>query len=267
MTRVTDSKKMESDRFVDHPLFHDAKARQTILEGDPSELTRLGLSASEDRAEEYLLFLRMNCLRFLASERRQRASGGKGAESHERAAKAMENSALDVRNQLTIKNLGLVGSSLKSLGVDRELREDLYSEGILVLIRSIDRFDVRLGYRFSTYAVTAVRREMLKKLYRVTKRSSKSQSLSELDPIDTDLEPVQTPENLLQKTQEFLALLPDRDREIVKMRFGIGSNGKKMSFNKMSSHFGVSSERLRQLVQRSCQIGRKVFDFEFQESK
>ncbi len=48
---------------------------------------------------------------------------------------------------------GLVGSSLKSLGVDRELREDLYSEGILVLIRSIDRFDVQLGYRFSTYAV------------------------------------------------------------------------------------------------------------------
>lgn len=60
------------------------------------------------------------------------------------------------RNRMAIGNLRLVlsiSSKYKNLGTHYD---DLVQEGYLGLIKAVERFDYRLGYRFSTYAYRAI---------------------------------------------------------------------------------------------------------------
>lgn len=63
---------------------------------------------------------------------------------------------IDARNQMATSNLRLVlsiASRYKNLGTQYD---DLVQEGYIGLIKAIERFDYRLGFRFSTYAYRAI---------------------------------------------------------------------------------------------------------------
>ena len=87
--------------------------------------------------------------------------------SHEREialSKRMENprSVLDCRTrqkrELVMSNLRLVASvARRYLGHGMPI-EDLMQEGTIGLIRAVERFNYRKGYRFSTYAIWWIRR-------------------------------------------------------------------------------------------------------------
>lgn len=70
-----------------------------------------------------------------------------------------------IKEQLVTSNLRLVAyvaNRYRELGVSLQ---DLIQEGNIGLIRAIDKFDHRLGYRFSTYAVWWIRQAMLKAIH------------------------------------------------------------------------------------------------------
>ncbi|MCS6775741.1 MAG: sigma-70 family RNA polymerase sigma factor [Chloroherpetonaceae bacterium] len=86
--------------------------------------------------------------------------------SHEeeiRLAKRMENprsprDAEEAKNTLVLANLRLVASvARRHLGHGLPI-EDLMQEGTIGLIRAVERFNYRKGYRFSTYAIWWIRR-------------------------------------------------------------------------------------------------------------
>lgn len=64
------------------------------------------------------------------------------------------------KEQVILNNLGLVPFVLKSLN-QNVLDEDLYSIGIVGLCKAINGFDADVGVKFSTYAVRAIRNEIL----------------------------------------------------------------------------------------------------------
>jgi RNA polymerase primary sigma factor len=86
--------------------------------------------------------------------------------SHEeeiRLAKRMENprsprDAEEAKNTLVLANLRLVASVARRYMGHGMPIEDLMQEGTIGLIRAVERYNYRKGYRFSTYAIWWIRR-------------------------------------------------------------------------------------------------------------
>ncbi|HEV2473603.1 MAG TPA: sigma-70 family RNA polymerase sigma factor [Chthonomonadales bacterium] len=78
-------------------------------------------------------------------------------------AKRMENArterdAAEAKDTLILANLRLVASVARRYGGHGLPIEDLMQEGTLGLIRAVERYNYRRGYRFSTYAIWWIRR-------------------------------------------------------------------------------------------------------------
>lgn len=67
------------------------------------------------------------------------------------------------KEQLILANTGMVGIVLKSLNLPA-YDEDLYSIGIIGLIKAVKFYDVGKGFKFSTYAARVIRNEILMSL-------------------------------------------------------------------------------------------------------
>ena len=71
-----------------------------------------------------------------------------------------------IRAYIVKRNLGLVYSTLaRFLQTAKGIDEDeLRSEGLFALLRSVERFDPGRGFRFSTYACTIIRRSLVNRI-------------------------------------------------------------------------------------------------------
>ncbi|MGL4969905.1 MAG: sigma-70 family RNA polymerase sigma factor, partial [Fusobacteriaceae bacterium] len=69
---------------------------------------------------------------------------------------------LEAKNKLVVSNLRLVVSIAKSYSVKGMNLIDLISEGNIGLINSIEKFDISMGNRFSTYAVWLIKQSINK---------------------------------------------------------------------------------------------------------
>lgn len=269
--------------YVDHPDFHDEGRRSVLLEAvagrlgwDPRHcpgglreadgVRRFGVDTVSSRGLdadlERSLFLSMNCLRFLASDRHSRAGMRCRAEScglRRRVAACLERSALRVRDRILTSNLALIRALASRLAPDADSREDLIGVGNLALLRVVDRFDVRYGFRFSTYATTAVRREMIAAMRKRWRDAARVTATPDVEPHSPEPEGGVFDAEQLGMVRQMLHVVPAREREILEARYGLGVGGKVVSYRKLATRFGISPERVRQLVERSFGRIRKQF--------
>ncbi len=64
------------------------------------------------------------------------------------------------KEQVIVANLGLVGVVLKSLNLSTQ-DEDLFSTGVVGLVKALNTYDIEKGYLFATYATKIIKNEIL----------------------------------------------------------------------------------------------------------
>ena len=143
--------------------------------------------------------------------------------------------------------------------------DDLLSQGLASLMHSVEKFDYGRGYRFSTYATCAVRRDLYrqvmgrkKDLQRFTTGSTDflTSCTDEEKPEEGITEAGW--EHLSESLKKMLTQLDERERFIVTYRFGLDESGKKSSYSRLGERLGISKERVRQLANRALDKLREI---------
>ena len=220
---------------------------------------------------EQFLFKRLNFLRFRANAIQATLNSKRPAKKKVRELDRLLSEAAETRDELAKANLRLVVSIAGKLSISREEFDEFVAEGNAIMVYAIDKFDFSRGYRFSTYVTHAVQRHLYRVIDRRRKRAQRefareaeimaaepSIEIDPTDPTESDIKAVAA--TVIAKMDE---TLDERERVIVRSRFGLDGSGESKTFNAIGDELGLSKERVRQLLQRSIEkLGQVAKPFE-----
>ncbi len=225
----------------------------------PSHLAGL----CEDRLlapdQERKLFQRMNYLRYRASRILENLSYETADQWDIERVRGLLQAANWYRDCIVKANVRLVISIVKKFVNIQCGFDDLLSDGIMGLIRSVDRFDYQLGFRFSTYATQVVRRNSYRFVMdRQDERLKVTNSISDhgLD-LAEDQDPSTMSEHRWNALRDHMNGLLDRldrrEKLIIRARFSLGSHRRVQTLQRLADRLGISKERVRQLEKRAME--------------
>lgn len=223
----------------------------------PGHLARLCETRLLTPEEEKTLFFRMNYLKYKALQLRSLIDVSKPDDWLLRRIDGLIKAADWHRDCIVKSNMRLVISIIKKFVNQHNGFDDLLSDGIVAVIRAVDKFDVSLGFRFSTYATQVVRRNTYRKVMEKQKERQRNiASLSEngLDFSDDQKESSMSEERwhaLRNRLALMLDHLDRREKFIIRARFSLGGHRKVQTLQRLADVLGVSKERIRQLEKRA----------------
>jgi len=169
----------------------------------------------------------------------------------------IEREIVAVRNHLVESNLRLVVSAARKFRapVDVEFH-DLICEGNAILLKAVDLFKVKVGYRFSTYAMTALNRAFYNFVQREQRRKSRFKSGQEepFDGLQDESNPGELSIEALHDVSRLLEELDGREREIIVGRFGLVAGKKSKTYRELGEELNLSKERIRQICNKAFEL-------------
>jgi RNA polymerase sigma factor (sigma-70 family) len=224
-----------------------------------TEATRLSA------AQEFALFDRLRELeryaRFvsdLAAVAEEEVSPLRG---ENRAALAQ---ARDIRDAIVRVFLKLAAGAVRPFLCPRFSFDELNSEACITLLKSVEMFDHQRGFRFSTYATTAIRRQLER--YVINRRREQRHlgggAVDQFDgvqgrPACSSAEETRRGAWLCSLWETF-SRLGDRDQRILTRRFGLDADVGAATLQILADELGVSRERVRQLESRALKRLRGI---------
>lgn len=235
----------------------DDSSAERIPAGLPAYMEALYRTPLLTAEQERTLFLQMNYRLHRAEMMRQKLIA---ADEVNTSAVAAIDAEIDVANRLRQRiaqaNLRLVVSVAKrhiSSEPDRGLFE-LVSDGNVALMRSIDKFDVMRGFKFSTYATWSIKRAYAKALpqeqtQRKRYRTGHDEFLAEVHDHRPNVLAFETPEPAIENPTlaSSLASLSEQEREVVERRFGLTSAGAAESAEEIAQRTGMELARVKSI--------------------
>ncbi|XZE32803.1 sigma-70 family RNA polymerase sigma factor [Pirellulaceae bacterium SH501] len=232
----------------------------------PSYLARLCETKLLTPQEEKALFNRMNYLRFRANQLKSKLDVNKPDDWLIRRVDGLMRAADWHRDCIVKSNMRLVISIVKKFVNTQNAFDDLLSDGIVALIRAVDKFDVAMGFRFSTYATQVVRRNTYRRV--MEKQKERQRNIASIDENGIDFSDEQKSssmsENRWNELRARLTLMLDhldrREKFIIRARFSLGGHRKVQTLQRLADKLGVSKERIRQLEKRALDKLRGMTD-------
>jgi RNA polymerase sigma factor (sigma-70 family) len=216
------------------------------------------LTADEERA----LFLAMNQAKCQADKLRKLLPAD---DPHEQLVETIErllDRADDLRNRLLRVFMKLGASIARGFSSAEFPYDELASEANITLFRAIERFDCDRGFRFSTYATHAVRRNLARYLTKRRKASATVAYITELDVFPEQRKWTWAYEQRVARANSqldgMMYQLEPRDQFIIRSRFGLGEVIGSQSLQSIADVLGVTRERVRQLEVRATQRLRSM---------
>ncbi len=174
---------------------------------------------------------------------------------------------LEARSNIVRANMALVLSMAKRTRIPNVEFGELVSEGNMALLRSVEKFDVSRGFKFSTYACRAI----LKSFNRLATKTGRYRQHfpTEYDPelehsdYDVHKHQIQWDESL-DALREVLsrnhANLSELERTVVMERFAITTRGKGRTLAEVGKLVGLTNERVRQIQNLALEKIRQALD-------
>jgi RNA polymerase primary sigma factor len=235
------------------PILREEPAEKSPRRTRLSALFRAPLLRPE---MEQALFRRMNFLKYRATRRRSLLNPARPQKSLIAEVEWLLAQAESCRTTLVQSNLRLVAAIAGRLAGALVDFEELVSEGNVILLHAVDKFDFSRGFRFSTYATNAIQRHFYRLLLR-RQRSLRRERLAETELLSQTVaakpEPEASDVPLVSREtlEDWMSGLESRDRSILVARFGLDASGEARTLRSLSSEVGLSKERIRQLQFRA----------------
>lgn len=170
------------------------------------------------------------------------------------------------REKLIAHNLRLVAHIVKKYGCAPSDTDDLISIGTIGLIKAAGTFDYKKGTRFATYASRCVENEILMHFRSAKKHASdvhfdepvevdkngNSLTLMDITP-DDDLsveEKCRMQSDLARLKVCIESLLDDREKQIIKLRYGIGADGT-LTQREVAAKLGISRSYVSRIEKKA----------------
>lgn len=203
--------------------------------------------------QETRMFLQYNFARFrlaqLAEHQQQSSDHNRGQEMRLWYERSQQ-----LRSDIISTNMALVLAMAKRTRIPNVDFAEIISEGNLALLRSVEKFDVSRGFKFSTYACRAI----LKSFNRLATKTGKyyerfpAEYDPEMEKSDEDQRRhAEQQENSIDDLHEVLeqnaAHLSETEMSIIKERFGLNEQEKSKTLAQVGQIVGLTTERVRQI--------------------
>ncbi len=220
--------------------------------------------------EEATLFLRYNYARY------RLAKLIKAQDRRKSAARARQmilwyDRAMNARAGITRANMALVLAMAKRTRIHTVEFSEMISEGNMALLRSVEKFDVSRGFKFSTYACRAI----LKSFNRLATKTGRYRQHfpTEFDP-DLERSDYDVHKHDMQRQDSLEALhdilvgnharLSEVERTVVMERFAIATRERRgKTLAQVGKIVGLTNERVRQIQNSALSKIRTVLDQDF----